>query len=61
METIFRIIYNEMCDTDTHEPTWQNKCLDYALVSRSLLSCNCKTERIETSSDHIALLTKFEI
>lgn len=57
-ENIFKATYNNMNDTDTHEPTWKDKCLDYALVSDSLLRNGCKTTRLKTSSDHIALLTE---
>lgn len=58
-ENIFRATYDETNDTDTHEPTWRDKCLDYALVSDSLVGC--KTTRLETTSDHIALLTEIII
>lgn len=58
-ENIFRATYDEANDTDTHEPTWGDKCLDYALVSNSLVGC--KTTRLKTTSDHIALITELAI
>lgn len=60
-ENIFKATYSNANDTDTHEPTWKDKCLDYALVSNSLVGYGCKTTRLKTTSDHIALLTEVEM
>lgn len=60
-ENIFKSLYYDTYDTDIHKPTWKGKCYDYALVSESIKICGCKTSRLKTTSDHIALLTEIEI
>ncbi len=60
-ENIFKATYNDANDTDIHEPTWKDKCIDYALVSDSLNNYGCKTTRLKLTSDHIALLTEINI
>lgn len=57
-EDTFKSLYRDAKDTANHEPTWKDRCLDYALVSKSLYDCGCKTELLETTSDHKALLTE---
>lgn len=57
-ENIFKAIYDDANDTEEHKLSWGNKCLDYALVSDSLIACECKTTRLKTTSDHDALLTE---
>ena len=60
---IFKHLYDEMIDTvidvDKGKPTWNKKCLDYALVSNTLdEKYVCVTEYIpDTGSDHKGLLT----
>ena len=50
-------------DENKGKPTWNNKCLDYALVSNSLED-KCYTQYVskkETGSDHKGLLTTITI
>ncbi|MDE5995157.1 MAG: endonuclease/exonuclease/phosphatase family protein [Oscillospiraceae bacterium] len=63
---IFKKLYNAASDTDKDKdkPTWENKRLDYALVSKTLKSCNscnCETKHLKTKSDHRALITTFKL
>ncbi|MCM1058057.1 MAG: endonuclease/exonuclease/phosphatase family protein [Firmicutes bacterium] len=67
-EDIFKPLYDAANDTTRHEKTWRPKpdldyikCLDYALVSKPLYRCGCKTTLLETTSDHKALLTEIKI
>lgn len=65
MSFIFKRLYKETQDTvqdkDKEKPTWKDKRLDYALVSQKLFDCKCLTELLDTTSDHTALMTTFEI
>lgn len=55
-EPLMRQVYRSGVDTTCHQPTWRDKCLDYALVSSPLTGS--RTSLISTSSDHAALVTE---
>lgn len=57
LEPLMKRLYRQMCDTTSHEPTWNGKCLDYAFVSPDLKEAGAKTETLGSPSDHKALLT----
>lgn len=61
LETIFNEVYTKLIDSDIekNKPTWKDKRLDYALVSNSVKKCT--TARINTTSDHICLLSEIEL
>lgn len=61
LETVFSEVYNNLIDTDMEKekPTWKGKRLDYALVSNSVKKCT--TCRINTTSDHVGLLSEIEL
>lgn len=63
LEKIFERIYKDCVDTDfdKDKPTWRDKRIDYALVSKDLEICNCRTTHLSTISDHSALVTTFEL
>lgn len=56
LEPLMRQVYHSGVDTTSHQPTWRDKCLDYALVSSPLVGS--RTSLISTSSDHAALVTE---
>lgn len=58
---VFEQIYEKMIDTDCKkEATWQEKRLDYALVS-GIMQNSVKTVPIKTKSDHMGLMTIFRV
>lgn len=55
LQSILRRLRGRMLDTTNHEPTWKNKCLDYALVTRDFAGAH--TDVLDSPSDHSCLIT----
>ena len=62
MEPLLELLYEDFVDSDLDrdKPTWKNKRLDYALVSKALKDL-CRTTHLPTISDHCALVTILDL